>query len=198
MESEGPGNLDTYFQRLEEDRAFAEELKRYMESPEEGEAEEDDGAAVEEEAEEVVAEEPGPEEAPSAGPPPTTGPFPVIDQTPPRKPAEPVTLLDLHGAGERVQVLRERRRRALTKLRATRKRLLESWQALGETQAKLEEGERKLGEFRAREDQNLARIEHLQDGLHKLSQAYDQHLKIMSGLKDVYDNLLGDEKKKRG
>ncbi|MCZ6688901.1 MAG: hypothetical protein O7H41_04800 [Planctomycetota bacterium] len=198
MESEGPGNLDTYFQRLEEDRAFAEELKKYMETPEEGEAEGEEEAAVEEEAAGEVAEVPGPAEAPSEGPPPSTGPFPVIDKTPPRKPAGPVTLMDLHGAGERAQILRERRKRALTKLRATRKRLLESWQALGETQARLEEGERKLGEFRAREDQNLARIEDLQDGLQKLSQAYDQHLKIMSGLKDVYDNLLGDEKKKRG
>lgn len=161
MDSENPSDLETYFKRLEEDKAFADELKRYMEEPEE----------------EIIRREAPTKTRPIA-----------------KKTRKGMTKADLEA---QVEFLQERRSSALTRLRKSRKALRESWQMLGETQGKLEEAERKLGEFRSREDQNLARIEDLQDGLEKLRRAYDQHLKITKGLKGVCDKLLESERKKR-
>lgn len=161
MDPELPGDIDTYFKRLEEDKAFADELKKYLEP----------GEAAE-------------EEAPSK-----------TEGRPTGRKTRRVTKAELV---QQMEFLQRKRALALTRLRKSRKALRESWQALGETQGKLEEAERKLGEFRSREDQNLARIEDLQDGLEKLRRAYDQHLKITKGLKGVCDKLLESERKKRG
>lgn len=176
MDSEDQGDIDTYFKRLEEDKAFAEELKKYMGESDEGEEEaepkEESGIAALKEA-----------------PPP------------PKKKARPTTRARVAEATSalqgRLEFLEERRKITLTRLWKSRKDLREAWKALAETQGNLENSERKLGEFRSQEDQNLARIEDLQDGLERLRQAYDTHLKITTRLKSICDKLLKGEGSKK-
>ena len=179
-DQDGLGNIDTYFERLEEDKAFAEELKKYMESGDEGESEDaPSGAST------------MPDSASPAG---TTPSEPAAPPPPPPLPSG-AAKAEVAGLLQKLEALQEKRTEALRKLRDNRRVLRESSRLQKFTEAKLRAAERVTVELRSSRDKKLARVEDLSDGLERLRRAYDVHLKITEGLKAVCDKLLDAQRK---